>query len=196
MKSRILITYFSLCFWPDWLSIDGYLGLTAQDISSNATVTTLSAKVISIDHTTRHVTLENSKGEKIKFKVGKEAKNLAQVKVGDLVKVQYYQSIAWEILPPGSTAAPKVDATMASASAPKGEKPDVDKVDTLSIVGTIDSIDQATGVVVLKGPDDKLIPLKVRYTDKLKNVKVGDKVSATFTEGASDCGRAGHREVI
>jgi len=182
MKRRILLCISLLTFGLIGAYSPETWALTAQDISSNATVTTLSAKVAAIDHTTRHVTLETAKGDKIKFKAGKQVKNLEQVKVGDLVKVQYYQSIAWELLPPGSTAEPKVEASMEKASAGKGEKPDVDKVDTLNVVGTIESIDQATGVVVLKGPDNKAMPFKVRYPDKLKSFKVGDKISATFTE--------------
>jgi hypothetical protein len=35
---------------------------------------------------------------------------------------------------------------------------------------------------VLKGPEGKPMPLKVRYPDKLSSVKVGDQVSATITE--------------
>jgi len=182
MKRRLFISFSLLALGLMVGYSPATWAITAQDISSTGSVTTLSAKVSSIDYTTRHVTLETAKGDKLTFKVGKQAKNFEQVKVNDMVKVQYYQSIAWELLPPGSTAAPKVEATMQTASAPKGSTPDVDKVETLSVVGTIESIDQATGTVVLKGPDNKMMPFKVKYPDKLKNLKAGDKVSATLTE--------------
>lgn len=157
-------------------------GITAQDISSNSTLTTIIAKVMNIDYDLRRVTLETTEGKRIKFKVGKEAKNFKQVKVGDMVQIQYYDSIAWEILPPGQKAKPTASTTTAMATAPKGEKPDVDAVEVTQIAGTIDSIDKANAMVVVKGPEGKLMPFKVRYPDKLNNVKVGDQVSATFTE--------------
>jgi hypothetical protein len=67
-------------------------------------------------------------------------------------------------------------------TAPKGEKPDVDTVEVTQVAGTIESIDKANAMVVLKGPEGKPMPLKVRYPDKLSSVKVGDQVSATITE--------------
>jgi ribosomal 50S subunit-recycling heat shock protein len=157
-------------------------GITAQDISSNSALTTIIAKVMDIDYDLRRVTLETTEGQRMKFKVGKEAKNFKQVKVGDMVQIQYYQSIAWEILPPGQKVKPTASTTATMTTAPKGEKPDVDTVEVTQVAGTIESIDKANAMVVLKGPEGKPMPLKVRYPDKLSSVKVGDQVSATITE--------------
>ncbi len=159
-------------------------GLTAQDISSNSTLTTVIAKVMNVDPVTRKVTLETTEGKRLTLKVGKQAKNFNQVKVGDMVQAQYYQSIAWEILPPGKAAqpAPTVVSATATTTAPKGEKPDVDVVETTHVEGTIEKIDQPNAMVVIKGSDGTSVPIKVRYPDKLSDVKVGQKIAATFTE--------------
>ena len=157
-------------------------GVTAQDVSSVSTLNTVTAKVMKIDYDLRRVTLETTEGKRVTLKVGKEAKNFNQVKVGDMVQAKYYESIAWEILPPGSKAEPEVTKSVATASVPKGEKPDVDAIETITVVGSIDKIDQPNSMVVIKGPDGVLMPVKVRYPDKLKDVKVGDKVAAKYTE--------------
>lgn len=178
---------FSLTFVISFLSLFlSYQGavhaITAQDVSSVTTLTTITAKVLSIDHITRRVTLEVPGGNKVKMKVGKQAKNLAQVKVGDMVKAQYYDSIAWEILPPGAKAQPEASKTVATATAGKGEMPNAEVVETTSLSGTIEKIDTTAGVLTLKGPDGQLFPIKARYPEKLKDVKVGDQVAGTYTE--------------
>ncbi|MRR08399.1 MAG: hypothetical protein EG828_16060, partial [Deltaproteobacteria bacterium] len=54
----------------------------------------MTATVQAIDLEKRMVTLKGPKGEVRTIKVGEEAVNLPQVKVGDLVTVKYYESLA------------------------------------------------------------------------------------------------------
>jgi len=64
----------------------------------------MTATVQAIDLNTRIVTLKGPKGEVRDIKVGEEAVNLPQVKVGDLVTVKYYESLAIEVIKPGTVS--------------------------------------------------------------------------------------------
>ena len=58
---------------------------------------TVTATVKSIDVPTRHVVLTTADGKDHAFTVGKQARNLPQVKVGDEVIVQYQEALAVEV---------------------------------------------------------------------------------------------------
>jgi Cu/Ag efflux protein CusF len=140
----------------------------------------MTATVQAIDLDKRLVTLKGPKGNVFDLKVGEEAKNLPQVKVGDLVNVQYYEALAFEVRKPG--AAGPTQATGALATAKPGEKPAGIVAGQVTITATVEALDAKKNVVTLKGPEGKTVELKVKDPKNLKNVKVGDQVEFTYTE--------------
>ncbi len=54
-----------------------------------------------------------------------------------------------------------------------------------TIVGTVTAIDAETQMVTVRGPDGNEVDLKVEDPAKLKNVKTGDLVKATYTEAVA-----------
>ncbi|MGE5844396.1 MAG: hypothetical protein ACM32K_05800, partial [Syntrophaceae bacterium] len=81
----------------------------------------MTATVQAIDLNTRIVTLKGPKGQVRDIKVGEEAVNLPQVKVGDLVTVKYYESLAIEVIKPD--AATGAGEQSAIVRAKPGEMP-------------------------------------------------------------------------
>jgi hypothetical protein len=65
-------------------------------IASTSVVVT--AVVEAINHETRAVILKRADGEVINFTAGDEARNLAQVSVGDLVSAEYMETISIQVL--------------------------------------------------------------------------------------------------
>ncbi len=63
--------------------------------------THITATVEAIDLETRVVTLKGPKGDLFDFTAGEQVKNLPQVKVGDLVDITYYESVAVKVYKPG-----------------------------------------------------------------------------------------------
>lgn len=143
-------------------------------------VVTLNATVEAIDLDSRVVTLKDSKGNVFDLKVGEEAKNLPQVKVGDLVVAKYYESIAVEVKKHGEPGG--VTASEAVATAKPGEKPAGVVANQLTVTTTVQTIDRKKNYVTLKGPEGNLVQVKVQDPKNLKNVKVGDQVVITYTE--------------
>ena len=91
-------------------------------------------------------------------------------------------SVAWAQTP----AAPKVETPPApKAEAPAG-KPGVVVADVTRITATVESIDQATHTVTLKGWQGRTVTLTVPPEAKnFDQIKVGDKVKAKYVDAVA-----------
>ena len=157
-----------------------YAPATGQSKMLKENMKTVTATVESIDLATRALTLKGPDGKVMGLKVGEEVKNLPQLKVRDKVAVTYYESIAAQIIKPGT--GPASGAQQAVATAKPGEKPAGAMVQQVTVVARIEAIDKATQYVTLKGPEGKTVEVKVNNPKNLEGVKVGDEVAITYTE--------------
>jgi len=143
----------------------------------------LQATVTAIDMKTRMVTLKGPEGNETTIHVDKRARNLEQVKVGDVVKVAYVQQVAWQVRKAGDGApSSDVGAEQAAVRAEPGQKPAGAVGQRITFTATIEAIDLAKGTVTLKGPQGNSQTIKARNPANLKKVKVGDLVDITYTE--------------
>ena len=140
----------------------------------------MTATVVAVDLQNRYVTLKGEDGEVRDIKVGEEAVNLPQVKVGDLVTVKFYESIAVEVIKPG-TAMGAGEKT-AIVRAKPGEMPGGMVAKQVSVTAIIMAIDKQKSAMTLKGPEGKLVNVKVQDPANLEKVKVGDELMITYTE--------------
>jgi hypothetical protein len=149
-------------------------GAVAQAVEIEATVT-------AIDKEKRTVTVKGPRGKSAVLAVGKEARNFDQVKVGDMVKLKYYEALSLQLdKAPG--AKPGITVEEEVARAKKGEKPAGGIQRTVTIVGTVTAVDEKAQLVTVKGPQGNEADIKVQDAAKLKSVKVGDLVKARYTE--------------
>ena len=142
---------------------------------------TKTATVQKVDLKTRHVTLKDPNGKEFTIVAGPEVRNLPQVKRGDILRVTYYQAVAYQVSKAGS-AKPEVSATSDVSRAPLGAKPGASVKDSVTVRTTIDRIDKANGEVALRDPEGVVTVVKVRDPSKLDLVAVGDLVDITYTE--------------
>ena len=140
----------------------------------------MTATVVAVDLQNRYVTLKGPDGALRDIKVGEEAVNLPQVKVGDLVTVKFYESIAVEVIKPG-TAMGAGEKT-AIVRAKPGEMPGGMAARQVSVTAIITAIDKQKSTMTLKGPEGKLVNVKVQDPANLEKVKVGDELMITYTE--------------
>jgi hypothetical protein len=144
----------------------------------------VTATVTAVDAAARTVTLKGAKGKEETIKVGDDVKNLAQVKVGDLVVVSFSQGVVLSMAAPGAApVAPTATATGATAA--PGEKPAADVKATVKGTVTIAAIDMKTRVVTLVGPEGRKFKVTAGKEIPLEKVKVGDKVNAEYTEAVA-----------
>lgn len=143
---------------------------------------TVTASVEAIDMDKRLVTLKGPEGNSVTLKVDEQARNLAQLKVGDQVTTQYYESISLVAQSPDSVT-PGTTEIAAMERAPLGEKPGMAAVDSRIITATVEKVDLESRLVTLKRPEGKSVTLKVdERTPNLENVKTGDQVVGRFTQ--------------
>src|SRR5262245_47033201 len=138
------------------------------------------ATVVKIDQKTRHVTLKGEDGKTQTIHVGPEVHNLPQVKKGDVVRVTYHQSIAYQVSKAG-TAKPGASASTDVTRAAPGEKPGGSVTDKVTVRATIAAIDKSAGTVTLRTSKGEGKPIKVKDPSKLDLVSVGDVVDITYT---------------
>jgi len=141
---------------------------------------TMTATVEAIDLDKRHVTLKGPTGEKKTITVGPEARNLPQVKVGDLVTVTYYESMAVEVVKPGSGSGAGQASTIVRAK--PGEMPGGTAIRTATVMATVTAIDKKENTLTLKGPQGNTVIAPVEDPANLDKVKVGDELMITVTE--------------
>ena len=140
----------------------------------------MTATVVAVDLQNRYVTLKGPDGELRDIKVGEEAVNLPQVKVGDLVTVKFYESIAVEVIKPGTVMG--AGEKTAIVRAKPGEMPGGMAARQVSVTAIIMAIDKQKSTMTLKGPEGKLVNVKVQDPANLEKVKVGDELMITYTE--------------
>ena len=143
----------------------------------------MQATVTAIDLKTRMVTLKGPDGNETTIHVDKRAHNLPQVKVGDVVKIAYLQSVAWKVNKSGKAMPATAEA--AEVRAQPGEQPGGAAGQRVTFSATIEAIDLDHGTVTLKGPKGDSHTIKARNPANLKKVKVGDMVDITYTEAVA-----------
>lgn len=149
-------------------------------IAAGAGAVKITATVEAIDQATRMVTLKGENGETTTFKAGPEVKNLAQVKKGDVVTIEYARALALELKSGGSGIASRTDSPAMSTAKP-GQKPAVTATDKVVINANVTAVDAQAQTVTLRGPE-RSVTIAVKDPAMLAGVKVGDQVQATFTE--------------
>ena len=148
----------------------------AQLVELNGTITAL-------DVATRDVTLKTDKGEEISFVAGPDVQRLADIKVGDRVEIQYYESLTLKLSKvEGGT--PSTSDTATEMRAEPTELPGGIKSQTTTITAKITAVDAKAGTVTLVGPKGRSVTLDVE-ADVLAKVKVGDLVSAIYTQAVA-----------
>ena len=142
------------------------------------------ATVEAVDQSTRMVTLKGPEGNSVTFKASEEVRNLAQVKVGDEVKLAYYESLAVRVLKK-EEAFPAAGESAAMVRAKPGEKPGGVVGAETSVNATITAIDKKAKTATLKGEDGKSVTVTPRDPKNLEKVKVGDRLVITYTEAVA-----------
>ena len=147
-------------------------------------VSSITATVEAIDYKARTVTLKGAAGNLVVLKVGEEARNFNQVKKGDKVTFDYYESIAVDVQK--STGAPRAMETQSITRAKPGERPG-GKIETTSILtAKVEQIDYQTRMVTLKLPaGDTMIIKAGDQVKRLNEVKAGDEVVVAYTEAVA-----------
>lgn len=134
-----------------------------------------------IDYDKRTVTLKGDNGELVTLEIGPAAKRFNEVKKGDIVKIDYLESVGVMVQPPDATTEHAM-GTQSVLVRNKGVKPSGVMVRTDVVTATVEKIDAKRRQAVVKGPEGNSVHIHVAPdVPNLENVKVGDHVVVKFT---------------
>lgn len=150
-----------------------------QGAAVAADTLTVTAKVQAVDQAKRVVTLRGPEGRVVKVKVDPGVKNLAKVKVGDMVVVQYREAIAIEIVRGGG--APGASVSVAGGPIP-GQKPAGAVVQQVRLVAKVRGVDTTNRRVTLEESNGQVQSFAVKDPNVLRDLKVGDDIELVYTE--------------
>ncbi len=138
-------------------------------------------EVVAIDHDARWVKLKDRSGFTKKVNVGNDIRNFAQVEIGDIVYVNYAETIVIKAYGADAiSAGEEVEAILARA--PEGQKPGKAGAVAKTVVLTITAIDLENSLVTLQDSSGNMKTFRPQSISNLKKVKVGDKVAISFAE--------------
>jgi len=140
----------------------------------------ISARVTAIDTANRKVTLLGPDGDKVTVKVGPEAVNFDQIRVGDLVNATVTEALVVYLDEEG--ASPPDGSAAMVALAPKGAQPAGLVAETTQVTATVKTIDPTNRTATLQFEDGSSQTFPVRNDIDLSRRKVGEKVVFQVTE--------------
>jgi hypothetical protein len=144
----------------------------------------ITAKVEAIDQKDRAVALRGPEGNVFVVEVDDAVKNFKQIKVGDQVRVEYYEAVAVYFGKAGEQ--PAEDAETVVATAPKGQKPGGVAIEAVDMSATVQAIDRAARTVTIKGPEGNAVTVKVDPSVKgFDQLQVGASIHARYVEAVA-----------
>ncbi len=147
-------------------------------------VETVAAEVTAINLETREVTLLSEDGEILNIVAPEEARNLGQVRVGDILYAEYEETLSIEVVAndgygPGAA---QVEGLQRAA---EGKLPGMAAVETTVITAKVDEINLEANSFKLRGPEGNVTEYTAHNPENLKRAKVGDLVVITVTEAVA-----------
>jgi len=142
------------------------------------------ATITAIDAPTRKVTLKTKAGKVVDMNIGDEARNFDQLRVGDVVTVEYNEALSLS-LKKGGGAQTTLTEKPIEQRAEAGAKPGGMVGREVRATAQVVAVNKETNTVSLKGPKGHVVDVKVDDPDQMKNIKKGDHVEAVYTEAVA-----------
>jgi len=152
--------------------------LKGVEISDSVVIT---AEVVAIDKADRTITLLGSDGNILDLEVDESARNFNQVKVGDMLKAEFYESVAIYIGEKGTQ--PNEEAGIVAGRSAKGEKPAAVVIEVIDVSVIVKSINKFKRSLKLEMPNGHVVTTKVDKSVKaFDSLKKGDSIHVRLTE--------------
>lgn len=157
--------------------------MQVKDLEAQAQLTKITATVAAVDLKNRIVTLVGPEGNTFSVYADAAVRNLAQVKVGDSLVVEYFESLVVDFQKgDGIRMATSFDDT---ARTQAGKKPGAAALSRVTVVSNIWALNAAKGTVLVRGPYGHFTEVKLKDPAMLSGVKVGDQMKITYTQAVA-----------
>jgi hypothetical protein len=139
----------------------------------------VTATIQQIDATARRITFRNADGTEDTVVAGPEVQRFDELKVGDKVKMTYYESTVYQLRKGGSSKS----SSEAGSIIPGGRKLPGGTIarQTIQTV-TVKAVDPSVPSITITTSDGRTVTRKVDKKSYLNGVQPGDKIDITYTE--------------
>ncbi len=142
------------------------------------------ATIVALDKPGRRIAVKRRNGEEQVFTVGPDVTRLNEFAVGDVIKVEFQQTLELEYQPPGSeTVAPESGATMGRSG--MNEAPGGMVSAGVQATVKVTAVDPKERLVSFQGPKGEIHQVKAGPGIPLEKLKVGDRLLATYVENVA-----------
>jgi hypothetical protein len=144
------------------------------------------ATVVRVDTAKRHLVLQGENGLEFTVQVPQTVKRLDDIKAGDKIKVDYYESVGLSLKKQGEGAATPSERSFTERKA--GKLPSGTVAHQESGTVEIVKIDKDKNQITVKRPNGQQDTIDIKDPDMLSQMgtlKEGDKINATYTEAAA-----------
>jgi len=148
----------------------------SKEISTTETVSG-KATIVEIDRATRMVTLRTPRGTDMVLHADDRVQRFDQLKVGDVISATYSQAVAIRVRKPGTPA----PASEGEQIVRDHNSATVTKQHVATV--TVDVIDLPNMMLTVKNDNGTKSSFKVKDKSNLRELKLGDKIDMTYTEG-------------
>ncbi|MBB3239977.1 hypothetical protein FHW68_001468 [Pseudomonas sp. Tn43] len=164
-------------------------GLTthAADIplGSNAMEGHIVSRVLAVDPANYQVTIEGHDKNPVPIQLTDQAKNLHNLKVGDVVDIHVIRSVAYKLDTDVGGASGITDESMSIRATKDNPNPGGEAVRQVKVTSKITHIDFKKHEVTLLPPEGEATVLKVedpKLQERMKKLQVGQTIDAIYTE--------------
>jgi Cu/Ag efflux protein CusF len=162
------------------LCVTTTLAVHGQKPVTKVNTITATATIEAIDATARRVTLKNEKGEVDTFSVSPTVTRFDALKVGDKVRMTYYESLVFQLRKPGQKASG--DSDEAAFNRAKGALPGGTVATQEKRTVTVKAVDPAVPSITVTTEDGRTVSRRIEDKKNLEGVKAGDKIDITYTQ--------------
>jgi hypothetical protein len=155
------------------------LAQTKPEGVAYGTVVTVHGTIAKVNKARKQVTLKLPEGQEVTLDVHNPY-NLNAAKVGEPFIARYYEVVTIRKKKPGESV-PSASLKGGIATARPGGTPGAVGEMHVSLLLTVDAIDQANGTVTVKAPDGTVETVKARNPQNLKLIKVGDQLVVSIS---------------
>ena len=140
-----------------------------------------SATIAALDVPGRLLVLKRRNGEEQTFKVGPDVTRLKEFAVGDVIKVEFLQTLELEYQATESrTVAPESGATVGRSD--RDQAPGGVVSAGVQATVTVTAVDVPLRLVSFQGPKGEIHQVKAGPGIQIEKLKVGDRLLATYVE--------------
>jgi len=153
---------------------------------NSATLIEATATVTAVDMERHLVTIQGPQGNIAVIQVTDQVKNLPQVKIGDVVDIQYYRSAIAELVKVDKNTTLDTTVSGAKMTRPEGDKPGGAIGLQVKRRAEVMFVDPIQKFITFLSPDRGLRKISLENSPELqhylKELKKGDIVEVTYTE--------------